>query len=158
SGDVRAKLGAARAAAGLDASYQRNIEALEAVQPADLQPGEIEARLGSSWIPPTDIQDFVAQVLDTAPGGVRVAYVEPIATWTLDVDPGDKWSVSNTTTHGTARFRASDLIEQALNARTPTAYDERNDGSRVINQQETIAAREKQQQLKDRFRAWIWED
>ena len=32
------------------------------------------------------------------------------------------------------------------------------DRSRVINQQETIAAREKQQQLKDRFREWIWED
>lgn len=66
--------------------------------------------------------------------------------------------MSNTTTHGTARFRASDLIEQALNARTPTAYDERDDGSRIINQQETIAAREKQQQIKDRFREWIWED
>jgi N12 class adenine-specific DNA methylase len=40
----------------------------------------------------------------------------------------------------------------------PTAYDEGEDGSRVINQQETVAAREKQQQLKDRFREWIWED
>ena len=60
SGNVRAKLAAARSAAALDASYQRNIEALEAVQPADLQPGDIEARLGSSWIPATDIRDFVA--------------------------------------------------------------------------------------------------
>jgi N-6 DNA methylase len=64
SGDVRAKLAAARAAVGLDASYQRNIEALEAVQPPDLQPGEIEARRGSSWIPATDIRDFVAHLLD----------------------------------------------------------------------------------------------
>ena len=158
SGNVRAKLATARAAAAVDAAYERNIEALEAVQPADLQPGEIEARLGSSWIPDTDIRDFVAQVLDTAPGSIRVAYVEAIATWTLDIDPREKWSVSNTTTYGTARFRASDLIEQALNARTPTAYDEREDGARVINQQETIAAREKQQQLKERFREWIWED
>jgi hypothetical protein len=80
SGDVRAKLAAARAASDLDASYQRNIEALEAVQPADLQPGEIEARLGSSWIPATDIRDFVAHLLDTAPGSVRVAHAEAIAT------------------------------------------------------------------------------
>ena len=58
----------------------------------------------------------------------------------------------------TSRFRASDLIEQALNGRTPTAYDEHEDGSRTVNQQETIAAREKQQQLKDRFREWVWED
>ena len=60
--------------------------------------------------------------------------------------------------HGTRRFRASDLIEQALNGRTPTAYDEDADGNRIVNQPETIAAREKQQQIKDRFRDWVWED
>ena len=158
SGNVRTKLAAARAASALDPAYTANVGALEAVQPADLQPGEIEARLGSSWIPATDIRDFVAEVLDMHPSGIRVSYVEPIATWTLEIDSRDKWSVANTTTHGTARFRASDLIEQALNARTPTAYDEREDGSRVVNPQETIAAREKQQQLKDRFREWVWED
>ena len=89
---------------------------------------------------------------------MRVAHAEAIATWTLDIDYAAKYSVSNTTTHGTARFRATDLIEDALNGRTPTAYDEREDGSRVVNQPETIAAREKQQQIKDRFREWVWED
>ena len=66
--------------------------------------------------------------------------------------------MSNTTTHGTARFRASDLVEQSLNGRTPTAYDEDPEGNRIVNQPETIAAREKQQQLKDRFGEWVWED
>ena len=99
----------------------------------------------------SDIRDFVAELLDVAPATVRVGYAEAIATWTVELDYAAKYSVSNTTTHGTARFRASDLIEQALNGRTPTAYDEDPDGNRVVNQQETIAAREKQQQLKDRF-------
>jgi len=76
----------------------------------------------------------------------------------VEIDGGEKYNVANTTTHGSARFRASDLVEQALNGRVPTAYDEQEDGSWVINQQETVAAREKQQQLKDRFREWIWED
>ena len=158
SGDVRRKLEVATVAAGLAPSYERNIEALKAVQPVDLEPGDIEARLGSSWIPTTDIRDFVAAVLDTAPGNVRVGHAVPIATWTVEIDGGEKYSVANTTTHGTARFRASDLIDQALNGRVPTAYDEGEDGARVVNQQETVAAREKQQQLKDRFREWIWED
>ncbi len=158
SGDVRAKLTTARSAAALDASYRRNIEALEAVQPPDLQPGDIEARLGSSWIPLADISEFVAHLLDTTPDRGRVSHAEAIATWTLEIDSAARGDVSNTTTHGTARFRASDLIEDALNGRTPTAYDEREDGSRVVNQQETIAAREKQQQIKDRFREWVWED
>src|SRR5271165_138085 len=158
SGDVRRKLAVATAAAELDPSYTRNIDALKAVQPADLEPGDIEARLGSSWIPSSDIREFVGALLDTTSTNIRVGHAAPIATWTVEIDGGEKYNVANTTTHGTARFRASELVEQALNGRVPTAYDEREDGSRVINQQETVAAREKQQQLKDRFREWIWED
>ena len=106
----------------------------------------------------SDVRDFVAELLDVSPTSVKVGYAETIATWTLELDYGAKYTVSNTTTHGTARFRASDLIEQSLNGRTPTAYDEDPEGNRTVNQPETIAAREKQQQLKDRFREWVWED
>jgi N12 class adenine-specific DNA methylase len=73
----------------------------------------------------------------------------------VDIDPSARWNVSNSTAWGTSRFRATDLIDQALNGRTPTAYDELDDGSRIINQTETLAAREKQQQIRDRFREWI---
>ena len=158
SGNVRAKLVVAQAAGQFDSGYQRNVEALGDVQPKDLEPGEIEARLGSSWVPPSDIRDFVTELLDVTPSSVKIGYAEAIATWTVEPDYAAKYVVSNTTTYGTARFRASDLIEQSLNGRTPTAYDEDADGKRTVNQQETIAAREKQQQLKDRFRDWVWEN
>ena len=151
SGNVRAKLVVAQSSARLDPAYQRNVEALQAVQPPDLKPGEIEARLGSSWIPRSDIRDFVSELLDVAPATVKVGYAESIATWTLELDYAANYTVSNTTTHGTSRFRASDLIEQSLNGRTPTAYDQDPEGKCTVNQPETIAAREKQQQLKDRI-------
>jgi N12 class adenine-specific DNA methylase len=158
SGNVRAKLAVAQASEQIDPAYHRNVEALQAVQPKDLEPGEIEARLGSSWIPPSDVRDFVTELLDVPRAGVKIGYAETIATWAIELDYGAKFVVNNTTTHGTARFRASELIEQSLNGRTPTAYDEDADGNRIVNQPETIAAREKQQQLKDRFRDWVWED
>jgi N12 class adenine-specific DNA methylase len=158
SGNVRAKLAVAQASEQIDPAYRRNVEALRAVQPKDLEPGEIEARLGSSWVPPSDIRGFVTELLDVPRAGVKIGYAETIATWTIDLDYGAKYVVNNTTTHGTARFRASELIEQSLNGRTPTAYDEDADGNRIVNQPETVAAREKQQQLKDRFRDWVWED
>jgi N12 class adenine-specific DNA methylase len=158
SGNVRAKLAVAQASAQIDPAYRRNVEALQSVQPKDLEPSEIEARLGSSWIPPTDVRDFVAELLDVSRASVKIGYAETIATWTVELDYGAKHVVNNTTTHGTARFRGSELIEQSLNGRTPTAYDEHEDGCRTVNQPETIAAREKQQQLKDRFRDWVWED
>jgi N12 class adenine-specific DNA methylase len=158
SGNVRAKLAVARSASALDPGYERNVGALEAVQPADLEPGDIEARLGSSWIPTSDIRDFVATLLDVPGRNVKIGHAQAIATWTVELDYGVKSSVGNTTTYGTLRAPASSLIEQAMNGRTPTVYDEQSDGTRTINQQETIAAREKQQQIKDRFREWIWED
>jgi N12 class adenine-specific DNA methylase len=158
SGNVRGKLIAAEAAAQIDTAYDRNAEALRTIQPQDLEPGEIEARLGSSWIPTSDVRAFVSELLEVPTSNVKVGFAEPIATWTLEPDAATKYVVSNHTTHGTARFRATDLIEQALNGRTPTAYNEDADGTRTVNQPETIAAREKQQQLKDRFREWVWED
>src|SRR5579863_9623621 len=97
-------------------------------------------------------------VVDFPRAGVKIGYAETIATWTIELDYGAKFVVNNTTTHGTARFRASELIEQSLSGRTPTAYDEDADGNRIVNQPETVAAREKQQLLKDRFRDWVWED
>jgi N12 class adenine-specific DNA methylase len=158
SGNVRAKLTTAESAASIDPSYQRNVEALKAVQPADLVPGDISARLGSSWIPTGDVRDFIAETLDIPARAITVSHSGAIATWAVTLDSYAKSSVSNTTTHGSARAIASDLIGDALNGRTPTIYDQIDKDTRVVNQQETLAAREAQQKLKDRFSEWVWQD
>jgi N12 class adenine-specific DNA methylase len=158
SGDVRAKLKTAEAAATLDPSYRRNVEALKEVQPADLLPGDISARLGSSWIPPGDVKRFVSELLDTPERTITVSHSGAIATWALTLDSYAKSNVSNTTAWGTPRALASDLIDDALNGRTPTIYDQIDKDTRVVNQQETIAAREAQQKIRDRFSEWIWQD
>ena len=158
SGNVRAKLKTAEAAASLDPSYRPNVEALKQVQPADLLPGDISARLGASWIPASDVRDFVAELLDLPASSVTVHHAGLIASWTLALDWRGRECVANTTTWGTPRALASDLIDDALNSRTPTIYDQIDRDTRVINQQETLAAREAQQKIKERFSAWIWED
>ena len=158
SGDVRAKLKTAQAAAGIDPAFSRNVEALSAVQPADLLPGDISARLGSSWIPASDVKAFVVELLDMPERCVTVSHSGAIATWALSIENYAKSQVANTTTWGTPRALASDLIDDALNGRTPTIYDQVDKDTRVVNQQETIAAREAQQKLKDRFSEWIWQD
>ena len=157
SGNVRAKLKTAESAATIDPKYRRNVDALKAVQPADLLPGDISARLGSSWVPASDVRDFVRETLGVH-SGIDVAHSGAIATWGLTLDWEAKNCVANTTTWGTPRAKASDLIEDALNGRTPTIYDLMPDDTRVVNQQETIAAREAQQKLKDKFSEWAWQD
>src|SRR6266571_2575041 len=158
SGDVRAKLKTAEAAAAINPSYARNVEALIAAQPADILPGDINARLGAPWIPRSDIADFIAEALQVPRKDVAVGHASEIAAWSVMLDVTAAHAVSNTTTHGTKRRLASDLIEDSLNMRVPTIYDTLPDDTRVINQTETIAAREAQQKLKDRFSMWIWED
>jgi N12 class adenine-specific DNA methylase/adenine-specific DNA methylase len=158
SGNVRAKLRCAESAPALDPAYEHNVLALGAVQPADLLPGDISARLGAAWIPQSDIRDFICETLDVPKTLVTVNHSGAIATWTLTLDSAARSAVSNTTTWGTARARATDLIEDALNGRTPTIYDQIDKDTRVVNQQETLAAREAQQKLKEKFSEWIWKD
>ena len=158
SGDVRAKLKTAQAASALDPSFVRNVEALTAVQPEDLMPGDISARLGSSWIPTSDVKKFLAEVLDVPSTTLSVSHSGAIASWVVTADWNARSSVSNTTTHRTARATAIELVDDALNGRVPTIYDQMPDETRVVNQGETIAAREAQQKLKDKFSEWVWQD
>jgi N12 class adenine-specific DNA methylase len=134
SGNVRVKLSTAEAAATIDPSYRRNVDALKELQPADLLPGDISARLGSSWIPAADVRTFVAELLDTPEPAITVNHCGVIATWALTLDHAARSTVSNTTTHRTTRALASDLIDDALNGRTPTIYDQIDKDTRVVNQ------------------------
>ncbi len=158
SGDVRAKLGTAQSAAAIDPIYQRNAEALQAVQPEDIPPGDINARLGASWIPARDIGDFIAELLQVKREDVFVGHSGQVAAWTVKLEYFATSAVSNTTTYGTKRLSAADLIDDALNMRVPTVYDYLDDDKRVVNQAATIAAREAQQKLKDLFSQWLWQD
>lgn len=155
SGDVRRKLVAARAAVARDAGYVENVTALEAVQPEDLTASEIDARLGAVWIPARDVQEFARSLLRN--DGVSVSHAATLGTWFVRGDFNVRGNVANTAEWGTMRYSALQLIQDALNLKTPTVYDRQKD-SVVINAQETEAARDKLEKIKDRFKAWIWED
>ncbi|SDT90468.1 Adenine-specific DNA methylase, N12 class [Verrucomicrobium sp. GAS474] len=159
SGNIREKLAVAEAAAVSDPRYAENVVALKAVQPEDLKPTEIEARLGSAWIPSDDIQGFAHDLLKLDPGTVKIRHAPELGAWTVQADYSATSSVANVTEWGMARYSALHLIEDALNLRTPTVYDPGPEkDTRVINPAATEAAREMQQRIKERFTQWIWED
>jgi len=155
SGDVRTKLMEARAAAASDPAWQENVIALEAVQPADLAPADIDARLGAVWIPPEDVEQFAKTLLGA--DGVTVSHAAPIGTWFVRGDYNARVSVANTTEWGTSRYSALELMQDALNLKTPTVYDTDSDAP-VVNVQQTEGARDKLEKLKERFKTWLWED
>jgi len=156
SGNVRRKLAAAEAAAVDDDSFRANVAALRDALPTDLGPAEIDAALGAPWIDPSDIEAFIRDVLGAS--DVSVTHDPVIAAWTVGVSSWQRKSVEMTSTWGTARRSGAELVEAALNQRPVTIYDTLADGARVVNETETMAARDKLDQLTDRFRTWVWED
>ncbi len=160
SGHVRLKLTQARAACATDAAFQRNVAALEAVQPLDLKPGEIKATLGAAWIPVEDVRLFVQHLFERRDcWGITIEYAAPLATWTVRGDVTSKHAVANQHRWGTERAPALRLLEDALNQRVPTVTDlDPLTERQVPNLQETLAAREKQQELRREFERWAWDD
>jgi N12 class adenine-specific DNA methylase len=157
SGNVREKLKAAEQA-GLE--YARNAEALKAVQPEDVLPGDIDANLGAPWIPASDIRDFAAQLFRVEPGGIEVGHLKKDAVWTFEAGYAAQQSVAAKSEYGTQRANGVWLLELALNMKTPTVYDPDPDDpdKRVVNPEATMAAREKQKVIKEKFRQWIFTD
>jgi N12 class adenine-specific DNA methylase len=156
SGNVREKLVAADAASVADARFRENVEALKSVQPQDLPATEIDVRLGASWLPPADVQQFVHELL-AVPSGVEVGHIHALGSWHITANWEAKGATANTTDWGTNRYTALELIEETLNLKTPTVYDY-VDKKPVVNAQATEAAREKQERIKERFSKWIWSD
>jgi N12 class adenine-specific DNA methylase/adenine-specific DNA methylase len=157
SGQVRDKLRAAEAAATLDPAFERNVRALVAVQPADLGPSDITARLGAPWIPATDV---VAFVKETMGADIRIHHMPELASWTVDARQLG-YMAAGTSEWGTDRRHAGELIADALNSRVPQIFDVIKDGDserRVLNVVDTEAAKEKLTKIKTAFQTWIWSD
>jgi N12 class adenine-specific DNA methylase/adenine-specific DNA methylase len=157
SGAVRSKLATAEAAAALDPAYARNVEALSRVQPADLRPSDITARLGAPWIPAADI---IAFVKETMGADITIHHTAELACWTVNARQLS-WTAGGTTEWGTHRRHAGELLSDALNSSIPQIFDTVKDGDnerRVLNAVETEAAKEKLGKIKTVFQTWIWSD
>ncbi|WP_437207100.1 DEAD/DEAH box helicase family protein [Planctomicrobium sp. SH664] len=155
SGNVREKLKFAEAA-GM--AYFRNVSALAEVQPPDVLPGDIDANLGAPWIPEQDIQTFASELFSVDRSAVPIAHLQKDAVWSLDAGYAALQSVAATIDYGTPRANGTWLLELALNMKSPTVYDTLDQGERVVNQNETLAAREKQKLIKEKFRQWVFTD
>jgi SAM-dependent methyltransferase len=141
SGNVRVKLSQAEAAGP---AFARNVTALRAVQPDDVLPGDIDANLGAPWIPTGDIQAFAADLFRVPTAAVTLAHLPKDAVWSVEPDASASQSVAATTEFGTDRIGGFQLLEQALNLKTPAVYDTIGSGDaeqRVLNSDATLAAR-----------------
>ncbi len=154
SGNIRRKLDDARAAAAADPRFRDHVAALEEVLPPQLEPADISVRLGVPWIPSQDVESFCQDVLGAR---IEIEYLASLGRWEVAA-PAGRRGVAFSAEWGTPRADAATLLRASLNQQLHTVYDETDDGRRVRNDAETIAAREKQDALGQRFSAWLWDD
>ena len=165
SGDVRRKLAEAELAAMTDPRFAGNVEALKAALPEDIPASEIDVRLGATWIPPEDVKDFMFTLLQTPTyrqDSMEVAYQPYTAQWSVRGKYRMESGVLATSTYGTKRASAYDIIEDTLNLRDVRVYDYvyDDDGKKkpVLNRKETAIALSKQEAIKAAFRDWVFDD
>ena len=167
SGNVRDKLRMAQFAAEGHPEFAVNVTALEKAQPKDLEASEIDVRLGATWLDSSIVQQFM---METFQPPYRIRYNNSI---TVRYSPyTSEWRISNksatgygdimaTETYGTRRANAYKILEDTLNLRDSRVYDtivEDGKEKRVLNQNETTLAQQKQQAIKDAFAGWVWKD
>ena len=167
SGNVRDKLRMAQLAAESHPEFKVNVDALTKAQPKDLEASEIDVRLGATWLDPSIVQQFM---METFQPPYRIRYNNAI---TVRYSPyTSEWRISNksatgfgdimaTETYGTRRANAYKILEDTLNLRDSRVYDtivEDGKEKRVLNQNETTLAQQKQQAIKDAFAGWVWKD
>jgi len=167
SGNVRDKLRMAQLAVENHPEFKVNVDALTKAQPKDLEASEIDVRLGATWLDPSIVQQFM---METFQPPYRIRYNNAI---TVRYSPyTSEWRISNksatgfgdimaTETYGTRRANAYKILEDTLNLRDSRVYDtivEDGKEKRVLNQNETTLAQQKQQAIKDAFAGWVWKD
>lgn len=160
SGNVKQKLNYAKSV-NIDNKYDKNIEALEKVQPIPLEYDEISVKLGSTWIPEDVYHQFCVELLDIPrwnQSHLKIKYAKEINSWLFQASGLYGYGVKNTNTWGTDRADALSIIKNTLNLQSITIYDKLEDERRIVNPIETANAREKQELIKQEFKEWIWKD
>ena len=170
SGNVRRKLRMVKALCEVlpeekAALLQKNITALEAVQPVDLTAGEIGVRIGVNWVPREIYEQFLYEVIGTsayARDKIHVLYSPQSGEWNVTNKSFDGSNIKAVTTYGTKRINAYHIFEQTLNQKDVRIYDTKIDANgnevRVLNKKETAIAQDRQELIKAKFAEWVWKD
>lgn len=178
SGHVRDKLLYARQKAAEEPElFARNVAALEEVQPEPLTPADIEVNMGAIWVPIEYYRQFMYETFQTSgyekviEGGdnrhrIDIEYFSYTTTWRVTNKNAEPDSVMVNQTFGTKRKNAYEIFEDCLNMQSTTVRDRQEyineKGNKsvkyVVNAQETMIARAKQQQIQEAFASWVWKE
>lgn len=166
TGNIRAKLAAAE-----EAGLERNIEALRAVMPQRIEAADISVKLGSAWIDPEYIRQFILETLKPdfqTRNSIEVIYSEATDKWKVEGYQHSYGNTLATETYGTSDMNAYEIIEVSLNMKKAEIRERVKDENGIeikdekgryvlaVNQDKTMVVQSKQDELKNKFKDWIF--
>ena len=179
SGDIRQKLDIAAAYAESDSRFAENVTALEKAMPEPLKAGDIDVKIGATWIPIELYQQFMYELFQTPrenredvkkafwikPKNITVDYSEHTNTWHIENKRADA-SVISTRDYGSRKMNAYEIMEQLLNLKEPKVYKPETyidlNGNekerRVVDIKATKIVQQKAGKIKQAFKDWIFKD
>ena len=173
TGNIRKKIAELEnAPEGMDVSENR--VALEKAIPTRVEAKDISVKLGSHWIDPEYIRQFICEKFNPDWNGRRamtVQYSKAAGEWKIeDVNAASKKNYTATNVFGTHRMHAYKILEGILNnsdlqvkdrKKDENGYEMRDDKGNyilVVNQEETKAVRQVANLIKSEFQDWIFKD
>lgn len=179
SGDIRQKLDIAAAYAESDSRFAENVTTLEKAMPEPLKAGDIDVKIGATWIPKELYQQFMYELFQTPrenredvkkafwvkPKNITVDYSEHTNTWHIENKRADS-SVLSRRDFGTKNMNAYEIMEQLLNLKEPKVYKSETyldlNGNekerRVVDIKATKIVQQKASKIKQAFKDWIFRD
>ena len=166
TGNIRAKLAAAE-----EAGLERNIEAIRAVMPQRIEAADISVKLGSAWIDPEYIRQFILETLKPdfqTRNSIEVIYSEATDKWKVEGYQHSYGNTLATETYGTSDMNAYEIIEVSLNMKKAEIRERVKDENGIevkdekgryvlaVNQDKTMVVQSKQDELKKKFKDWIF--
>lgn len=162
-GNVRQKLREALDARDQGIDMERNITALEAIQPKDIPYLQIEVQMGAAWVPKTDYDAFAAHLfgvpLERTKEGVRIT--KAMSGWDVRIDDAQLLSSASATTKwGIARHHMpfSKILQAAMNGTALTVTAEDQDGRKFTLTEETKQVNAKIDAIREEFAGWLWRE
>ena len=179
SGDIRAKLREAEEIAEYDADFNINVSALKSVMPEPLKAGDIDVKIGATWLDPKYYEQFMYELLQTpqfqqsnSPAArwnkssiIGVEYSDHSNSWHISNKSSDK-SVLATQKYGSHKMNAYDILEHILNLKEPKVYktievpDDLGDvkEKRIVDIDATRVVQRKAEDIRKAFKNWIFKD
>ncbi len=157
SGNVREKLAIAEQFAANNDKFNVNVEALKAIQPKDIEAADIDVRLGATWVDAKYINQFMDEILNKNPY-VEVVFTRQTSEWYIK-NKNYSWNnISVESTYGIPEANAYYILENALNLKDMKITYKNSDDKYVVDEKATMIANQKQQELKEAFKDWIFKD